>query len=364
VEQHDALATEASGNTQGALYTKLSANNAPLTQFGLSSLQYATRHYQQAFLQTVFERCGVLQLTDNKDETLQSLFQHNQDYLQWLDVDAASTIAGVTVAEGGWWLPHTGWLAPRAVCAALVQHGNITVLHQRADTLMQVGEHWQVYLSNEKKSLEADHIVIACANSSKQFAQTEWLPLRPVRGQISLLPATPLSRHLRCVVCAEGYLAPAHLGQHCLGASFVPGDTSTAVRDTEHTHNIGLLTAISPVLHTEWLAASEGRAGVRTTAADHLPLVGAMPDREAFLNNYATLRHNAKAVIASPGSYVSGLSLFTAFGGRGLCYIPLAAELLCSQLLQQPRPVSRELQMALAPARCVVRELIRTHAGR
>jgi tRNA 5-methylaminomethyl-2-thiouridine biosynthesis bifunctional protein len=118
-------------------------------------------------------------------------------------------------------------------------------------------------------------------------------------------------------------------------------------------------------LHDSWQdLALQGRAALRCTTPDHLPMAGPLPDREQFLQDYAVLRHNAKAVVATAGSYVEGLWVLAGFGGRGLCYIPLAAELLASQLLHQPRPVPRSIQQALAPARFVIRELVRTHAGR
>ncbi len=358
LEQHDTLAAEASGNPQGALYTKLSANTQSLTRLGLSSLQYAVRHYQQDHLQHTFSRCGLLQLSEETNEALLALFQHDPDWLQWLDHSEACTTAGVPVTQGGWWLPQTGWVAPREACTALIQHENISVLQGHCgETLEKKGAQWTITTTHT--ALTVDHVVLACANRTPQFAHTAWVPLRPVRGQISLLPATPLSEALQCVICDEGYLAPAHNGHHSLGASFVPDDSDTALRDSEHNHNRELLAAISPALHAEWASVDKGRAALRATTPDHLPLVGPLPEREAFLRDYAALRHNARGCIPTTGSYVDKLWLFSGFGGRGLCYIPLAAELLCSQILQQPRPVSRELQMALAPARFVIRELVR-----
>jgi tRNA 5-methylaminomethyl-2-thiouridine biosynthesis bifunctional protein len=209
----------------------------------------------------------------------------------------------------------------------------------------------------------AQQTVIACANHSSTFKETAWLPLRPVRGQITTLPATATSSALQCVVCDEGYLTPAINNQHCIGASFVPGDTSTALRNNEQQHNLQLLADIAPHLLEEWKDTGlHGRAALRCTTPDHLPMIGQVPDREAFLRDYATLRHNARATITTPGTYIEGLWVLAGFGGRGLCYIPLAAELLASQLLQQPAPLPHTLQMALAPGRFVIRELIRANS--
>ena len=353
-EQHAKPAQEASGNPQGALYTKLSANTAALSRFSLAAYEYALRHYQKPHTNTAMHTCGLLQLQDERDEHVQDFFAGNPELLHWLDARQATEKAGINMTRGGWWLPQAGWIDPRQLCNTLLDHPLITA-------------HFNTVIANLQQAsiATAGHVIITCANHSARFAETAWLPLRPVRGQISMLPATETSRELQCVVCDEGYLTPARNNQHCIGASFVPGDTDTALRTNEQQHNLSLLADISTTLHDEWKDADlQGRAALRCTTPDHLPMAGPLPDREAFLQDYAVLRHNAKAVVAAPGNYVEGLWILAGFGGRGLCYIPLAAELLASQLLHQPRPLSRDIQAALAPARFVIRELIRTHAGR
>ncbi len=364
LEQHAQPAQEGSGNPQGALYTKLSANSSALSQFSLASFQYALRHYHHEALHEVFHACGLLQLNDDSNAQLAALLQHNPELAQYLDADSASTRSGITLTRSGWWLPQAGWANPARICSALLDHPLISVHYNTPiDSLTKTASGWQLHDAEKNIIGSSAQVIVACANHSARFAQTAWLPLRPVRGQISTLPATANSAQLQCVICDEGYLTPAHNNEHCLGASFVPGDTDTDLRAAEHTHNLNLLQDISPALRQEWQQVDGGRAAVRATTPDHLPLVGALPERESFLLDYAALRHNAKAVINTSGSYVEGLWLLAGFGGRGLCYIPLAAELLASQLLNQPRPLSRALQQALAPARFVIRELMRQNSN-
>lgn len=353
-EQHAQPAQEASGNPQGALYTKLSSNAAALSRFSLASYQYATRHYQNFAMKNAVHTCGLLQLQDVCDEQLQAFFAGNHELLHWLDAEQATEKTGIDMARGGWFLPQAGWINPQNLCNILLDHPLITTHFNTDITDLQHGA-----------VAKTEHIVITCANHSAKFPETSWLPLRPVRGQISTLPSTSTSRKLQCVICDEGYLTPASNNQHCIGASFIPGDKDTSLRIDEQQHNLSLLADISTTLRDEWKEAElQGRAALRCTTPDHLPMVGALPDRNAFLHDYAELRHNAKAVIATAGSYIEGKWILTGLGGRGLCYIPLAAELLASQILQQPCPLPRNIQMALAPARFIIRELIHTHAGR
>ncbi|HSC75038.1 MAG TPA: bifunctional tRNA (5-methylaminomethyl-2-thiouridine)(34)-methyltransferase MnmD/FAD-dependent 5-carboxymethylaminomethyl-2-thiouridine(34) oxidoreductase MnmC [Pseudomonadales bacterium] len=353
-EQHAKAAQEASGNPQGALYTKLSANAAALSRFSLASYQYATRHYQNAYLKNSVHTCGLLQLQDACDEQLQEFFAGNPELLHWVDTEQAIEKTGINMTRGGWWLPQAGWIDPQALCNMLLDHPLIsTHFNTGIETLQDIAV------------TETQHVVITCSNHSARFTETSWLPLRPVRGQITTLPATDTSHQLRCVICDEGYLTPATNNQHCIGASFIPGDTDTTLRVEEQQHNLSLLTDVSAALAEEWQHVEvQGRAALRCTTPDHLPMIGPLPDRDIFLRDYAELRHNAKAVIATLGSYIEGRWILTGFGGRGLCYIPLAAELLASQILQQPHPLPRNIQAALAPARFIIRELIRTHAGR
>lgn len=368
LEKHKKPAQEASGNPQGALHTRLSNNSAALAQFGLASFQYATRHYQQKNLQDYFHRCGLLQLNDtaHEENLQQDFFQISPELLQQLDATQASVTAGILLTRGGNWLPQAGWAEPQSICQQLLDHPAITVQYDTAIADFQRTDNtWQLLDPQKKLVVSATHIIIACANQTAAFAETAWLPMRAVRGQITFLPVTLSSNKLQCVLCDEGYITPAADSQdmkgiHCVGASFIPGDTDCTLRDDEQQHNLRLLTDISTLLANEWPDLPlQGRAALRSTTPDHLPMVGALPDRDRFLESFSTLQYNGKKIIGRTGDYIEGLWVFAGFGGRGLCYIPLAAELLASQLLQQPRPVSRDMQMALAPARFIIRELIR-----
>ena len=81
---------------------------------------------------------------------------------------------------------------------------------------------------------EAPVVVIAGGADSAGFPQTRHLPLRTIRGQITLVPATAASAALRTVLCGEGYVAPARGGVHSLGATHKFRDREIDVRASEH----------------------------------------------------------------------------------------------------------------------------------
>ncbi|RMS14964.1 tRNA 5-methylaminomethyl-2-thiouridine biosynthesis bifunctional protein MnmC, partial [Pseudomonas coronafaciens pv. garcae] len=66
-----------------------------------------------------------------------------------------------------------------------------------------------------------------------------------MRGQITSLAQTDASAALRSVVCAEGYVAPARLGEHTLGASFDFNSIDLTPNLADHAGNLTLLQEIS-----------------------------------------------------------------------------------------------------------------------
>ncbi|MDH3993411.1 MAG: FAD-dependent 5-carboxymethylaminomethyl-2-thiouridine(34) oxidoreductase MnmC, partial [Gammaproteobacteria bacterium] len=156
---------------------------------------------------------------------------------------------------------------------------------------------------------------------------------------------------------------PARNGEHCIGATFSLQDPDSQLRDDDHRENLARLAAAVPDYRGELSAINthtlRGRVGYRCATPDYLPLVGAVPERQAFLRDYGQLRKNARQIIHSTGEYVPGLYLNTGHGSRGLTSTPIAAEMLASQMCGEPPPLDRELCRALAPARFLLRDLSR-----
>jgi len=102
-----------------------------------------------------------------------------------------------------------------------------------------------------------------------------------------------------------------------------------------------------------------GRAAVRCSTPDHLPLVGALPDITQQLNDYAHLYQAKPAYTYPRAQNIAQQYILTGLGSRGLTTAPLMAEILVSQLLGQPLPVSRTIADALCPNRFLIRDGIR-----
>jgi tRNA 5-methylaminomethyl-2-thiouridine biosynthesis bifunctional protein len=226
---------------------------------------------------------------------------------------------------------------------------------------------WQVH-TQEQELARAAVMVVANASDALQFEQTNHLPLKAIRGQVSYLPATPASAKLNTVICSEGYIAPANNTaggslEHCPGATFNLRDNETALRTQDHQTNLKHLHEHLPALATGWNELNPetlmGRVAFRCATTDYLPVVGPAPVLENFLQDYAPLRKDARSFVPVAGSYWPGLYVNLGHGSRGLAYTPLCAELLAAHICDEPLPLARDLVQALQPARFIIRNLQR-----
>lgn len=368
LERHAAVAQEASGNPQGVLYLKLSAHGTALSQLIVSGFGYTRRLLETLQRGTDWDACGVLQLAFNAKEAerhAQLAEAFPEDLLQWLDQPEAQARAGVGVAHGGLYYPEGGWVHPPALCQAQAAQTNIELLnHCQALQLRKVDDQWQAF-ADERLLASAPVVVLAGAADIKCFAQSAELPLKRIRGQITRLGETAESQTLATVVCAEGYVAPARLGEHTLGASFDFNSDDLTPTTAEHAGNLAMLEEISTDLvarlHIREQAVDtlQGRAAFRCTSPDYLPIVGPLADREAFLSAYAVLSKDARQVpdIACP--WLDGLYVNSGHGSRGLITAPLSGELVAAWLDNEPLPLPRSVAEACHPNRFALRRLIR-----
>ncbi len=369
--EHGTLAAGGSGNNQGILYTRLSRRHSALTDFSLQSYRFSTELYGDMFASGRLRRgidgalCGSFHQSDNADEmaALAGVLPAVPELAQVLDPLQASAIVGIQQPAAGYWFPRSGWLHPAALCRVLAAHPNIHLLENCGRiTLEPMASGWRA--SNDSgQAWQADCAVVATGTASSDATSLDWLPLQIIRGQTTELASHTKLGELRAALCHEGYVAPARDGSHCIGASFNLEDTGPDLQAADHRDNLEKLARAVPAWR-EILAGLDpaglaGRVGYRCASPDYLPMVGPVPDRQAFMQQFAGLRQNARQPIPARGSYLPGLFLSTAHGSRGLTSAPLAAELLASQACGEPPPLSRELVRALAPARFIIRDLSR-----
>lgn len=378
LDASDAPATGASGNPAAILYPKL----APPSQ--------ADDHFpQQAWLFTLAELsrippdisgwhpCGVLQLlTGNQQRDAEKLHDH-----PWLsagesaeassgvpqlayavDASAASQKAGIPLTHDALWHPHAGWLNANVWCRYLLDHPGIRLVtntHVRA--LAPTDSGWRLSDAEGKTLIDTPVVILANGLGARQWPVSDFLPLQAVRGQISSVPASPLSGKLDTVLCHDGYISPPLAdGTHCIGATYVPGDESQDVTATDHEKNRTTLHKYLPAIADSMKAtdAWTGRTSLRCQSPDYLPMVGPLADLSQFEQDYAGLIHGRVQHYLELTTR-KGLYANLAQGSKGFTQALLCAEILAAELNGEPSPVSRDNLDALHPMRFAARDLKR-----
>lgn len=366
IDRHPVPANEASGNPQGVLYAKLPAKPTPASRIHLNGLHYSLQLLQSLDDQH-WQACGVLQLGLNpaeqeKQDKLCQLQHYPRELVHPLTAEQASAVAGVNIQAPALSYPGSGWVSPKAWCQQLLDHPNITlVTDTQINHIEQTSQGWQ--LSNVTHTFTTATLVLACADQARQFSPCQWLPTKTIRGQVSQVKKTVQAPALKKVLCGHSYISPATQDHWCFGATFNLRDENTEVRLQDHQENLCNTQQLS-----EELAASlaltpieqwQGRVAFRCTSPDYLPIVGPVPVLEAFTAQFAELRHDAKAQITQQPEYYPGLYVNIAHGSKGMITAPLAAELLASQLCNEPLPIEQHLAQVLLPARFLVKKLIK-----
>ncbi|SFI86274.1 tRNA (5-methylaminomethyl-2-thiouridine)(34)-methyltransferase MnmD [Caulobacter sp. UNC279MFTsu5.1] len=179
---------------------------------------------------------------------------------------------------------------------------------------------WRLFDPDDRLLAEAEAVVLAGGADLARLWPAA--PIRPVRGQ-----ATWTDRPAPAPAAFGAYAVPTRDGV-LFGATHDRGDVATEAREADDRRNLQTLAKGLPGLAARLADAPlRGRAAVRATTADHLPLAGAVPG-------------------APDGLFVLG-----GLGGRGFCLAPLLAEHLTARILALPSPLPRPLSDLLEPSR-------------
>ncbi|MDB5801513.1 MAG: 5-methylaminomethyl-2-thiouridine methyltransferase [Rhodocyclales bacterium] len=357
----------ASGNFAGAFRPQPSRDDNLMARITRAGFSYALRdlaNLAERGNPARWSQCGVLHLARDavqESKQMQALAsqQPPPDFMQWLNAADASQRAGHPCPFGAWWFPLGGWVSPPSLCsahlaaAAHYPDARIDVLFDRHVARIEHRETddglmWHALDEYGVSIAGAAHLVLANAHDAHRLLGKPWLPLYSARGQVSHLPATGSSSltALDTVICGSGYLTPAIDGLHALGATFVVNDPDTDLRQAEHAENLAKLDLMLPGTGNDIdVSALEGRASLRPITPDRLPFVGALPVQD---------QRGEAALVALPRE--PQLWLLSGFGARGLVWGALCAELLASQMNDEPLPLERALVEAMDAARYLPRK--------
>ncbi len=301
VDDPDAVA--ASGNPAALVTPALDAGGGPRAALYAQALARAASLYAE-LPDTMIAR-GVRQLPQTERDPARFATVAAQDLFELgtmtLDQNGALAMGSAMV------------IAPPVVTAAWTGD----VLRRRVARLERDGAGWRLLDAAGETILRADRMALATGAAIADLAPD--LVVRPVRGQASWTagPSTP-------AVAFGGYAVPTREGV-LFGATHDRDDTATDVRSEDHARNLETLRKGLPGLAARLDgAAFEGRAAVRATTPDRLPLAGTSDD---------------------------GLIVLAGLGSRGFCLAPLLAEHLVARMLGRPSPLPRQLSHLIEPGR-------------
>ncbi len=326
-------AQEASGNPAGIIRPVLSLDDNLASRLGRAAFFQTLRTLQRLQNQgrkIRFKQCGVLVLAvDEAEASLQrSIIAHQcypPDYVAFMESADARKLGGVKTDWGGWYFPKGGWVDPGSLCsAALAEGGDRIRTHWNTDIAqIHKTEVWHVLNSQGHVLAEASVLIMALGSHAQTFAQTAWLPLTVLRGQITQLAQDPFPLNAP-VLCHDGYVIPGLENKICIGATY-DNDLESEPRSSSTQENLERLKRLIP----DWNPAeitTVDRVGFRSVTRDRMPLIGAV-------------------------SSEAGLYAVMGMGSRGLVLSSIAAELIATELEGSPLPLEKDLIKAVAPSR-------------
>lgn len=354
LDRHAAPAAEASGNPGGLFHATVHADDGPHArlQRAAALLAAATLRPWIGDGNVAGAVEGLLRLVHEGEtvETLQARLRRlglPASFVEALDAEAASALAGLPLNRAAWHFRQAGWVAPAALVAWLLQQPGVQ-FRGRADvaSIHREGPTWSLLDGQGKPLASTSCLVLAGAAEAASLWPAAGWPVGRSRGQVSWWsPAPPGAACPRLPLAGSGYALALPDGGLLCGASAAPGDLEPALREADHHFNIDRLAALTG-WHADPATPWQGRVGWRAQTIDRLPIVGAVPAAQGA----AGAPKRLATVVREPGLFA-----VTALGSRGLTWGPLAGQVLAAWVAGSPMPVEAALRDALDPARWLVR---------
>jgi tRNA 5-methylaminomethyl-2-thiouridine biosynthesis bifunctional protein len=350
LERHASPAAGTSGNVAGIFHGTVHADDGPHARLLRSAALFATRTLRPLVDGGVVPGRveGLLRLDRRGMAAMQASVEHQalpSDWVQALDAEAASRLAGVRLSSPAWFYPGGGWLSPaRLVAQVLAREGLRFAGGRTVHELRAAEDGWRLLGADGGTLAVAPVVVLANAADAPRLLgplAAGW-PLQRLRGQVSgwTGAATPLA----LPVAGDGYALPLPGGGLLCGATTADDDDPEA-RDADRRENFERLQRLTGLRPPDDAPRWLDRVAWRLSAADRQPVAGPLP----------LLDTEGRSDQPRLWPRVDGLHVCTALGGRGITLAPLLGALLAAQITGAPLPLEQSLVDAVDPARWLVR---------
>lgn len=281
-EASDCLAGGASGNDVGLYNPRITADYADIGQFYSTAFQRALGVFNVFGTDVDWRPCGALHLmnTVQKQKRFPKMVQNwpwAEEELRIISAAEASDIAGVDIVSDCLYISKSGKISPKKLCYAYAADVDV-----RLNSMVSCLD-----------ELDGEAHILACGMGVLNFAQGAHLPLRAVRGQVTYIEATDVTRKLQCCVGYGGYIAPCEEDKHCVGSTFQRWLSHDRILEADDGDNIQKLCENIPSLAGAYKVVAH-RAAVRTTSSDHFPVFGQLNDRV-----YVSTAHGSHGILSS-----------------------------------------------------------------
>lgn len=355
LDQASSPADGASGNLAGLVHPLITADWNLRSQFYWQGLQATWRWVADWVAQgeVVGDLSGLQQRVSASD------FAQWAQQLQQLDLPTSwvKIIPNKDTHQSpGLVYQQAGWLSPPSLVKRALRHPLIRFLGDRVvNSLVWQDETARWQIKTQAGAISADAVVLATGALST-LNQAWHLPIRPLKGQVSYMREQDCPYPLSAAVAHQGYSAPAVDGYWVTGATFEAPDLSSELSCQAHADNAAKLAAVLPDWTPPPAETWQGRVGFRPTTADHLPIIGAIPEREWLEQAYLSQPHNKALFQYSAQRYHPALWVSQGHGARGLMSVWWAAERIRDQILGVAQDsATTELDAAVHPGRFQLR---------
>ena len=371
-DRHAAPAREASGNPAGMFHPIVNAQDGSHARFNRAAA-FAVREAVQhaiAALGVSGGAAGMLRLhtdpsgLDGMQRVLQRLGLPGE-VAQACSAAQASALCGMPLPSPAWFFPGGGWVDPAGLSRSLLARAGALSQWRggmAVDRLRRTASGWDLLGADGTVLEHADTVVLANAGDALRLIGAPAWPLDKVRGQVSMLPIDAWPAGLlppALPVGGAGYLLPVTAGRLVFGATSQVGDEDPGVRMADHVDNLARLATLTGKPLSIDATLLQGRTAWRWSAADRLPVVGAVPDTAALAHDLgSSSRWDQPRFVPR----LPGLHVLTGLGSRGIAWSALGGRVLAAAICGAPAPLEATLLDAIDPARFVSRALRRQAA--
>ena len=373
LEEKETVANAASGNLAGTVHPLITADWNLRSQWYLQGFEATLRILLPWLDSQEIEGNlrGMVQLLVTQtslERVKESLVRVGlpEDLAQWLTASEVGEKIGGQVTAPGLFFPQGGWLNPPSVVKRCLKHELITVHTSQAvksiekNANSESDQAWSIVsepkLGMQSQTFTADIVIVATGSLNTELNTQLGLPIRPVKGQVSHLGADQQAYPLKYPLTHAGYSSPCGNGRAVTGATFEAPCLSEELSIQGHLTN---LETANKALH-HWVNAPaerlQGRIAFRPTTPDHLPIFGAVPDKEWLQQAYLSQSHTHAVYRYQKQRYQTGLYVSNGHGPRGLMSVFLAAESILAELKGSALVQPLSLYHASHPARFTIRK--------